>query len=63
MWLIFGGFLYIKLGKRPNPVRHKDCVVLYGGRIAQKLFLQITYFKLARCSHSCLNAFYEQKKA
>jgi hypothetical protein len=28
-----------------------------------KLFLQITYFKLARCSHSCLNAFHEQKKA
>jgi len=50
-------------GAGPNPVRHKDCVVIYKWRIAQKLFLQITYFKLALCSHSCLNAFNEQKKA
>ena len=46
-----------------NPVRHKDCIVLYGGRIAQYYFSQITYFKLARSSSSCLNAFYEQQKA
>jgi len=36
--------------------------VLYWYRIAQELFLQTTYFKLARCSQSCLNAFYEQKR-
>jgi hypothetical protein len=52
-----------KNAEKPNPVRHKDCVVIYGGRITQVLFLQTTYFKLARCSRSCLNAFYEQKKA
>ena len=28
-----------------------------------KLFLHITYFKLARCVRLCLNAFHEQKKA
>jgi len=37
--------------------------VLYGDGITQKLFLYITYFKLARYACSCLNAFHEQKKA
>jgi len=44
---------------RLNPVRHKDCGVIYGGRITQNFFLHITYFKLARCTRSCLNAFHE----
>jgi len=42
-------FRYIR-----NPVRHKDCGVLYGDGITQKLFLYITYFKLARYACSCL---------
>ena len=33
------------------------------GENCPKLFLHITYFKLARRAHSCLNAFDEQKKA
>ena len=45
--------------------------ILFGTRIALRFvgaelpetFFIITYFKLARCVHSCLNAFDEQKKA
>ncbi|MBW7992515.1 MAG: GntR family transcriptional regulator, partial [Planctomycetes bacterium] len=33
--------LKIERGDGPNPVRHKDCGVLYGGRIAQYYFSQI----------------------
>ena len=46
-----------------NSVRHKNCIDLYRDRIDQELFFQTTYFNLARCSQSCLNAFDEQKKA
>lgn len=45
-----------------NPVRHKDCVVIYGGKLLKTFFFNITYFKLVRCTHSCLNAFYEEKR-
>jgi len=51
-----------------NPVRPQSCSAqelqcgLWGEKYP-KLFLHITYFKLARCVRLCLNAFHEQKKA
>jgi hypothetical protein len=63
--------MHVILGKRncinnkirPNPVRHENCIVTLKGETAKKYFCKFTYFKLARYSHTCLNAFNEQKKA
>jgi hypothetical protein len=58
------------LVKRCPPEKNSSSSILFGTRIAlyfmggelPKNFLKITYFKLARCSRSCFNAFDEEKR-